>query len=185
MKLPTWGISILVALIVASAAPAVVAAEGDQYKKMYEDALNQLKAAQERKNQLAAENERLSQQIEAMKKEMASNSARLEELKRIDADHAEKTFFLRMHYMAWQQFIGRNAELQAKWKSFIETTALGGPGDVPELINRKWPSGEPIISTQPSTAPSTQPATMPSTAPATAPAAAPTTAPVTAPATKP
>jgi hypothetical protein len=154
---------------------------------MYEDALNQLKAAQERKNQLAADNEKLAQLLEAKKQEIAAMGLRVEELKRADADHAEKTFFLRVHYMAWQQFMGRNPEIAAKWRQFLEGAALGGPDDPKELLNRKWLLGEGQPSTQPATAPTTAPSTLPTTQPGTMPATAPipATVPSTAPTTRP
>lgn len=185
----TWGIALILVLLLAWPAPAALAQDAEQWKKMYDDALNQLKAAQERKNQLAAENERLSQQLEALKKEHGAMNTRLEELKRADADHAEKTFFLRVHYMAWQQFLGRNPEVQGKWQKFLEGAALGGPDD-PNLLNRKWLIGEPPASqpsTQPATGPTTRPSEVPATMPTTgpAPATAPATAPASAPTSKP
>jgi predicted nuclease with TOPRIM domain len=127
-----WAMAVLAVVFGGIGSNTVRAQDAEQWKKMYEGALEQLKAAQERKNQLAAENERLGQQLEGLKKELAAAQGRLEELKRIDADHAEKTFFLRAHYMAWQQFIGRDLEQQAKWRSFLEGSVLAEPreGDV-------------------------------------------------------
>src|SRR5215203_3502348 len=105
MKARTLACAVL-ALTAGLAWPAAPARgqDAEQWKKMYEGVIEQLKAAQERKNQLAAENEKLVQQLEAIKKELAAAKVRVDELSRTDAGHAEKTYFLRAHYMAWQAF---------------------------------------------------------------------------------
>jgi len=161
----------------------------EQMKKMYDDALQQLKAAQERKNQLAAENEKLKQQIDAMNKDLAAVRTELDSLRVVDAAHAERTFFLRSHYMAWQSFAKMYPETGERWQLFLESAYLLSPKERVSLLDREWPAGRPQTQpatsatspadTQPST---TQAATAPAaTAPAaTAPAAAPaTTAPAT------
>src|SRR3954453_5674667 len=119
MNARTWAAAVFV-LAAGLALPAVPARAQDagQWKKSYEGGIEKLKAAQERKNQLATENEKLVQQLDAAKKELAAAKARVEELSRTDADHAEKTFFLRSHYMAWQQFVGHDLDLQARWRRF-------------------------------------------------------------------
>lgn len=160
----------------------------EQMKKMYDDALQQLKASQERKNQLAAENEKLKQQIEAMNKDLAGAHGELHALRASDAAHAERTFFLRSHYMAWQAFAKANPETAMRWRVFLESTYLLTPEGGPVLIDRTWPTTpktpvEPA-ATQPATTQATSPATQPTTqptpiAPATAPAA---TTPATVPA---
>ena len=195
-----------------TAAPAV-AQEGptvEQMKKMYDDALQQLKASQERKNQLAAENEKLKQQIDVMGKEMAAVKGELQTLRQADAGYAERTFFLRSHYMAWQSFARANPEIALRWRLFLESTYLLSPVSDAMLIDRQWPATvvEPAatqpITTQPATtpAPATQPvtattaATIPASTqpsasqPATAPVepkpvTQPSTTPATQPATRP
>src|SRR5439155_3651678 len=47
----------------------------EELKKMYDEALVQLKSAQDRKSQLAKENERLSAQVEELKKDLAAAQA--------------------------------------------------------------------------------------------------------------
>lgn len=155
-----------VALVGVCAGGAVAAGQDnpapDQMRKMYDDALAQLKAAQERKNQLAAENEKLGQQLEAARKELAAAAGRLDELRRADADHAEKTFFLRSHYMAWQQFVGADAGLAGRWRAFLGSDYLAGPRDAGGLLGDGWRADLPILP--PGVAAATQPA---ATAPAT------------------
>jgi hypothetical protein len=153
----------------------------EQMKRMYDDAVAQLKAAQDRKNELAAENERLQQQLAAAQKDLAAANARLDELKRSDADHAEKTFFLRSHYLAWQLFVKEQPELNAKWKAFIKSDYYAAPLAATAIRDPYFPFGLPV----PVNAPDLQPATNPTTAPAapsTAPIPSTTPIPATAPA---
>ena len=145
MRVRTWVAVGLAALVGLAACPARAQENPnpEQMRKMYDDALQRLKEAQERKNQLAHENEKLGQQVEAMKKELGTAQARLEELKRADAEHAEKTFFLRSHYMAWQQFARANPETSARWRAFIESDLLVNPLESGLLADRDWPTGTP------------------------------------------
>jgi hypothetical protein len=113
----------------------------EQMKKMYDDALVQLKAAQERKNQLAAENEKLAAEVAGLKKQVEQMQGRMEELKRADAEHAEKTFFLRSHYAAWQAFIRRYPDLMTRWKVYIQADFPATPRALPEGVEPEWPTG--------------------------------------------
>ena len=161
MNARTWAASVLV-LTAGLAWPAAPARgqDAEQWKKMYEGAIEQLKAAQERKNQLAAENEKLVQHLDALKKELAAAKIRVDELSHADAVHAEKTYFLRAHYMAWQAFVGGDAELKARWRRYLEDGYLAIPRNVSALIDREWPVGlVPPGVEQPATQPAaTQPA---------------------------
>lgn len=70
----------------------------DQLKKMYDDALVQLKSAQDRKNELAKENEDLKAKAEELGKDLATAQAQMQDLKREVADNAEKDFYLRLSH---------------------------------------------------------------------------------------
>jgi hypothetical protein len=173
MKSRTWAVALAAAI--GAAVPAAARAQEnpspDQMKKMYDEVVVQLKAAQERKNHLAAENEKLGQQVEAMRKDAAATAARLDELRRSDAEHAEKSFFLRAHYVAWQQFVRQSPETEARWRAFLGDDYLAAAGRVAaEVPDRAWPipAERPNPTSQPATAPtaSTLPAT-PATQPAT------------------
>lgn len=200
-------IAIAIAAIGAAWGPAPALAQDntsvEQMKKMYDDALQQLKASQERKNQLAAENEKLKQQVDALNKELGTARGELQTLRQSDAGYAERTFFLRSHYMAWQAFAKANPETAVRWRVFLESTYLLTPDGGVRLIDRALPAPvEPSASQPAATQPVTQPATAqpaatqpvttqpvttqpaetpPTTAPATAPSAVP---PATAPATQ-
>ena len=44
---------------------------------------------------------------------------------------AERTYFLRSHFAAWQGFVGRYPELKARWKHFLETDLLNPTNELP------------------------------------------------------
>jgi len=76
----------------------------DQLKKAYDDALAQLKVAQDSKSALAKENEKLTKQVEDLKKEVAAGQGQIEILRRQVSDEDQKTFYLRAYQAAWQNF---------------------------------------------------------------------------------
>lgn len=111
----------------------------DQLKKMYDDALAQLKAAQDRKNELAAENEKLHAQVADQQKQLTVLGAQVESLQRDAATQASRTFFLRSYYAAWQRFIAQYPELKVRWEAFLEADVLSAPYSVPMPEGAKWP----------------------------------------------
>jgi hypothetical protein len=106
-------------------------ANPDELNKKYQDALNQLKAAQDRKNELANENEKLKARIAELEKQA-------EDSKRTAATYAEQTYFLRSHYAAWQGFIKRYPQLAERWKVFLESDLLAVPWRVPDPLEPDW-----------------------------------------------
>lgn len=111
----------------------------EQLKKLYADALAQLKAAQDRKNELATQNEQLTGKVADLQKQLDAARGEMLELKRQDAENAEKSFYLRSHHAAWQTFVERYPELKARWKHFLEKDVLAAGNDLPELIDPMWP----------------------------------------------
>jgi len=107
------------------------AANPDELNRKYQDALNQLKAAQDRKNELANENEKLKARIAELEKQA-------EDSKRTAATYADQTYFLRSHYAAWQGFIKRYPQLAERWKAFLESDLLAVPWRVPDPLEPDW-----------------------------------------------
>ena len=110
--------------------PVVVAqnqTNPDDLNKKYEDALAQLKAAQDRKNELATENEQLKARIAELERQT-------DEHRRAAAEYASNTFFLRSHYAAWQTFIERYPQLKTRWRVFLEGSVLDGR-DLPDMLD--------------------------------------------------
>jgi septal ring factor EnvC (AmiA/AmiB activator) len=114
----------------------------DQLKKMYDEALVQLKNAQDRKNELAKENEDLKAKAEETGKDLAAAQAQLQDLKRDLADNDEKDFYLRAYHAAWENFIARSPELMARWKAFIGSDVASTAPSTPPLIDPGWPAIE-------------------------------------------
>ncbi|MGH7214127.1 MAG: hypothetical protein ACREIT_05130 [Tepidisphaeraceae bacterium] len=112
----------------------------EQLKKMYEDALAQLKAAQDRKNEMSKENEVLAAKLAELTKQIETMQPRLDALEKQAAAYAEQTFNLRSHYAAWQEFMKRYPSLLARWRVFLENDLLTVPNDVPEsVVDPNWP----------------------------------------------
>ena len=135
--LSTW--AILAGLTSASAARAEDPPKPDQLKQMYDDALGQLKAAQERKNQLAAENEQLKAKVADLQKQLDAAQLQASTLQHEADSYAEKTYNLRSHYAAWQEFLRRYPQLKNRWKVFMENDQLSPPMDLPAVIDPEWP----------------------------------------------
>lgn len=133
-----WARAVVVVLILAGVCHGQEGPNPDQLKKMYDDALAQLKAAQDRKNELAAENEKLHGQIAELQKQQTVMGAQLESLQRDASTQASKTFFLRSYYAAWQRFIERYPELKVRWEAFLEADVLSAPWSVPMPEDAKW-----------------------------------------------
>jgi septal ring factor EnvC (AmiA/AmiB activator) len=111
----------------------------EQMKKMYDDALAQLKAAQDRKAELAKENEALAAKVEELKKQLASAQDQIQTLKREVSDNDQKTFFLRSYHAAWESFIRQHPDLLAKWKMYLGDSVFSAPQEAPEVIPLNWP----------------------------------------------
>jgi septal ring factor EnvC (AmiA/AmiB activator) len=112
----------------------------DELKKMYDDALAQLKAAQERKNELGNENEQLKSRLGELEKKLAETQSRADELQAQVNSAADQTFFLRSHYAAWEHFLTRYPNLMAQWKLFLEGGVLSAsPQQEPRWFEPDWP----------------------------------------------
>jgi predicted nuclease with TOPRIM domain len=136
-----WWLRVAVVLVAASLARAQDPPNADELSRKYQDALEQLKSAQDRKNELATENEQLRARI-------AELESQLEDHKRAAAEYAQQTFFLRSHYAAWQSFVQRYPRLASQWRAFMQGDVLGAPADLPEFVDpslgyssTRWPSG--------------------------------------------
>ena len=142
MRTLAWAVT-AVALTVGVAGSGFVLAQDannpEQVKKLYADALAQLKAAQDRKNELATQNEQLTAKVAELQKQLDQSRSEMLELKRRDAENAEKSFYLRSHHAAWQTFIERYPELKARWTQFLEKDVLASGSELPQMLDPLWP----------------------------------------------
>jgi uncharacterized protein HemX len=99
----------------------------EQIQKAYDDALVQLKQAQNAKNDLAKENDKLTKQIDDLKKQLGVSGARITNLERQVADNDEKTFQLRSIYAAWKSFMKLHPDLLVSWRLYLGADALAAP----------------------------------------------------------
>src|SRR4051812_18390600 len=131
------GILVLVmGLIGTSAIAAQDPGTPEELNRKLNDTLVQLKAAQDRKNELATENEKLSARVAELEKQAAESARR-------EASWSEQTYRLRVHYSAWQSFLRRYPQLLEKWKLFLDCDPLSAPSSLPEMFEQASPLPAP------------------------------------------
>jgi septal ring factor EnvC (AmiA/AmiB activator) len=124
----------------ARAQDAAASNNPDELKKSLADALNQLKAAQDRKNELATENEKLKQKL-------AEQDAQMAELRRQTTEFAAKTWQFRSQLAAWEAFLQRYPNLLNRWKVFLASDPLSAPTTMPDFEDVTAPTPQsPTIS---------------------------------------
>jgi septal ring factor EnvC (AmiA/AmiB activator) len=125
-------------LLSASNARAEDPVKPEQLKKAYDNALVQLKAAQDRKAELAKENDTLAARVAELQKQLAESQATVETLRREIADGDERTFYLRSYHAAWESFIRRYPAVMFRWQSYLGDGILTPPQEVPDGLNGDW-----------------------------------------------
>ena len=130
-------ICVFVAAVIALEVPCVLAQEGlssDQLRRMYDDAVVQLKTAQDRRNELARENEKLRSrliQLDAIQKE-------LEKVQREANLTADKTFQARSEHAAFREFLAANPFIRLQWQAFLGND-LPGVASCDDPLGVDWP----------------------------------------------
>lgn len=127
-------------LLLALACRADEPLKPEQMKKAYDDALVQLKAAQDRKAELARENDALATKVEDLKKQLAASQAQMDAMKREISENDDRTFVLRSYQAAWQSFLRRYPEVMTRWKTFIGQSVLSVPQEAPDVVDM-----EPVL----------------------------------------
>ncbi len=108
----------------------------DQLKRMYDDAVTQLRAAQDRRNELAKQNEKLSSQIRDLQKQAQDAKAETQTM-------AEQTFKMRLEYRAFQDFVKRYPGVDVRWRMFMRSDLLSRTDCILDQLNSDWPFSEP------------------------------------------
>lgn len=106
--------------------------DAEQLRKMYDSALETLKAAQDSKNALATENDKLNVRVTDLEKQLQASRREL-------AERDRETFFLRSYYAAWQRFMERYPNLKLRWDVFLKAPPLGQPSELPDVSDPNWP----------------------------------------------
>jgi septal ring factor EnvC (AmiA/AmiB activator) len=127
-------VTVIIACVLAPSA-ASFAQDGanlDQEKKLYQEAEAQLKAAQDRKSELANENAKLTAHIADLEKQV-------EAFKKQSAGEADRTFFLRSRNAAWEEFMKQYPDLMERWKYWLQNGAVK-TGTLPTMgDDADWP----------------------------------------------
>ncbi len=109
---------------VAGAGASLAMAQGtpsvEQLQKQLDETNVQLRAAQDRKNELALENQKLQKRLTEIEQQ---NQAVREELETLE----NRAYFLREHYAAWQEFLDANAPIKAMWSAFFNSASTPYP----------------------------------------------------------
>ena len=119
-----WICVLVAAAVFALKAPCALAQDGlssDQLRRMYDDAVVQLKTAQDRRNELARENEKLRSriiQLEQVEKQLQQVQAAVNKL-------ADQTFQARSEHAAFQEFLTANPSIRIQWQAFSGRNSLG------------------------------------------------------------
>ncbi len=108
--------------------PASVRADPsfDQLKRSYDEAVEQLRVAQDRKNELARENEQLKARLESLERRLTESAA------------TPTQAFLQSHYDAWQAFIARYPSLKERFNSFLRE-GVPNARRLPVWHDPQWP----------------------------------------------
>ena len=117
--------------VLASTAVAQNQPSPEQLQTMYQDALNQLKAAQDRKNELATENQKLQKKQAQLEADLTEANRRLAMLR----DEADQT---RDQKLAWQDFISLYSPLRSLWADYVGAR-MARPQVIKLLGDGNWP----------------------------------------------
>lgn len=103
----------------------------EQLRRMYDDAVAQLRTAQDRRNELAKENQKLRDRIAELEKQV----------KKAESDRnliADKTFQARAEREAFLSFLAINPSIRLQWQIFMEKSLLAVPGSA-DPLGTDWP----------------------------------------------
>jgi hypothetical protein len=113
--------------------------KSSDWQKMYQDASNQLRAAQNRKSELAAENARLTARLAETEKKLQASQAEDAQLRFEALTFTDQTLMLRSFYADWQVFVSLTPALGGRWDAFLGQNILGLPDDPVLLCDPQWP----------------------------------------------
>jgi septal ring factor EnvC (AmiA/AmiB activator) len=102
-------------------------------QQMYKDTVAQLKDAQDRKNELASQNDKLLAQIKQLQKDVADRQAQIDALTQDRSDLARRTLTLRAWNAAWHVFMQNDLELRSRWNVFLDQALGSDPALAPVL----------------------------------------------------
>ena len=116
-------------------APGFVLAQqeltSDQLRRMYDDAVAQMKTTQDRRNELARDSEKLRARITELEKELEDTRAQMTAI-------ADSTFKARAERAAFDDFLKANSTIRSQWLAFLQKNMIPAT-DVSQLLDSCWP----------------------------------------------
>jgi DNA repair exonuclease SbcCD ATPase subunit len=137
MRPAFWAVVFSASLV--SAAYSQDLHKSSDWQKMYQDASNQLRAAQNRKSELAAENAKLAARLAETEKKLQATQAQIEQLHFDALTFGDQTLMLRSFYADWQLFVSLTPALRGRWDAFLGQNIPGLPDDPVLLCDPQWP----------------------------------------------
>ncbi|HTW93700.1 MAG TPA: hypothetical protein VMD30_02830 [Tepidisphaeraceae bacterium] len=117
----------LFAVILCVLFPALACAQDthspQEWQKLYADASNQLRAAQDRKAQLSAENATLAAQVRQLQSKLQQASVQIKTLRLQVDSFDQRTYFLTTDYLYWQGFLAKNPVTRVRWRLFLNAAS--------------------------------------------------------------
>jgi len=137
----TWLWLAATVLLCCSVGFADDAIKPEQLKKMYDDALAQLKSAQDRKAELARENEVLGAKLQEVQKQLAATQEQVQSLKREIAQSSDRSYVLLSYQNAWKNFLRHHPDWLLQWKLFLSRSVFNFPAEFPDSLSYDWSYG--------------------------------------------
>src|ERR1700683_3441154 len=114
----------------------------EDLRRGYNDTLSQLRAAQDRKAELATENARLTGRVAERGKQLKGPPAQADDARRQAAALARSTYFLRTHYAAWVEFLQFYPLIRLEWDLFLDRVPPLSPELEMPPMDSRWPASE-------------------------------------------
>lgn len=136
----SWCAAVVLAVLVPGGALlAQDEPKPEELRKLYHDTLGQLKDAQDRKAELAGQNQKLTAHVAELEKQLQAQGKQLQELRQEKESFLERTFFLRAYYAACEQLFASDTAIHARWDAFLAQQPSGSSDGLSQLIDPEWP----------------------------------------------
>ena len=130
---------LLAVVFVPSVLFAQDAPKPEEWQKLYEDASTQLRAAQDRKAQLAAENSKLADQVKDLQSKLQQANAQVKTLKLECESFDDRTFYLTTYQQFWQMFLKTQPAVRVRWEAFLRDSSPFQPDGGFWFRDSLWP----------------------------------------------
>ena len=103
----------------------------DQLRRMYDDAVAQMKTTQDRRNELARDSEKLRARINELEEKLEETRAQM-------TTTADITYKDRAEHAAFEEFLKANITIRGQWLAFLQKNIMPAT-DVNQLLDTGWP----------------------------------------------